>query len=155
MTAKKGSIAQLEASVGCAVHVLAFEDSEKIVANEFDGEDELCSERVICSLVDTYSLARISFPGRGPYCTHLNCFDIETFFSLKMDTCPLCESFLDPATLYVDRLFLALIRISTHYSPPANKVTFFDDLTFSFGDGNGSSQSGSTACADDTINLDR
>ena len=81
------------------VRLLSFAAAQSFARKVLDSEREVGSERIAVSLVDSYSLARMKFPGRGHNCTHLRCFDIETFCKTNSgqqnnESCPCCSKSL-------------------------------------------------------------
>jgi len=77
-----------------------------------DDEDIKCSSFQV-NLLDQYSLKRLEVPVRGQGCDHQQCFELQSYAAWNATRvtplCPLCSLGVDPATLYVDELFLRLL----------------------------------------------
>jgi hypothetical protein len=66
------------------------------------------------SLNDPYNLEKIKLPARGKYCTHAQCFSLDTFVLMMNSTqypnwrCPTCKKRC--FNLYVDTYMLEIIQ---------------------------------------------
>ncbi|KAG0146594.1 hypothetical protein CROQUDRAFT_62714 [Cronartium quercuum f. sp. fusiforme G11] len=87
---------------------------EKIKAGT--GDDDVFTSSSVIQLLDPLVLTRIRTPIRSLQCTHLQCFDAETFYTM-MDqaptwSCPVCNMKLNPNELAIDGFTLDILQIT-------------------------------------------
>mmetsp|Transcript_12799 Transcript_12799/g.47292 ORF Transcript_12799/g.47292 Transcript_12799/m.47292 type:complete len:610 (-) Transcript_12799:150-1979(-) len=81
-----------------------------------DTEPDLVVTHTNLSLKCPLSLLEIGVPGRGKRCTHLQCFDIQSFIGMNRKPsvgrwrCGVCNSILRPADLIKDKWMEDMIR---------------------------------------------
>ncbi|KAJ1605089.1 SAP+PHD+MIZ domain-containing protein [Cryptosporidium canis] len=97
---------------------------------------EESSDEIICLNNDQYlnilcplTMDTIDIPGRGSFCTHINCFDIKAFIQINSTIkafntrwkCPLCFQIIRPSMLQVDS-FVEMIISDSSIPKESNKI---------------------------------
>ncbi|CAN0481879.1 unnamed protein product, partial [Ectocarpus sp. 12 AP-2014] len=81
-----------------------------------DSDDDLMATATRLSLRCPLGLVPITCPGRGRYCKHLQCFDLNTFLSFNKDCagaawkCGVCNLPIKPEDLVVDTYLDEVVR---------------------------------------------
>ena len=96
------------------------------------------TEQVTINLADSITMLPINIPARGEVCTHLQCFDLETYFKLneksKRWQCPFCNK--RSSFVMIDTYFQYILdemkplRDKVHDID--DKIIMYDDLSIVF-----------------------
>jgi hypothetical protein len=88
-----------------------------LVANKFGSPNDtvqLATDYFKLSLICPLSKKRISMPGRGISCTHVECFDIESYVMTCVTksnwNCPICNKPVPPDSLRTDIWLLKILE---------------------------------------------
>eukprot|EP00002_Diphylleia_rotans_P022063 TRINITY_DN4314_c0_g2_i1.p1 TRINITY_DN4314_c0_g2~~TRINITY_DN4314_c0_g2_i1.p1 ORF type:complete len:653 (-),score=126.83 TRINITY_DN4314_c0_g2_i1:696-2654(-) len=93
-------------------------ESLKLVGQFFaDEDDEIAQVAMTLTLKCPISFQRIKLPSRGSLCKHVQCFDLQSYFSLNRQKlswhCPVCNEALTFSDLRVDRFFSNVLENSS------------------------------------------
>lgn len=90
------------------------EKTKKMAAELAD--DDVVADDAVYSLKDTVMMTRISTPIRSTVCTHIDCFDAESFMMLQSQAetwkCPVCNKSISWESLAVDDFFLEILKVA-------------------------------------------
>ncbi|KAJ5287699.1 hypothetical protein N7478_003385 [Penicillium angulare] len=89
---------------------------ERLNKTAADEDLAVVTENLNVSLIDPFTAQVFTHPARSELCTHLDCFDLETFIRTRKSvsgpaslndkwTCPICNVDARPQLLKVDRFF--------------------------------------------------
>ncbi|KAJ5094166.1 hypothetical protein N7456_010027 [Penicillium angulare] len=89
---------------------------ERLNKTTADEDLAVVTENLTVSLIDPFTAQVFAHPARSDLCTHLDCFDLETFIRTRKSvsgptplndkwTCPICNVDARPQLLKVDRFF--------------------------------------------------
>jgi len=96
------------------------------------------TEQVTINLADSITMMPITIPARGEICTHLQCFDLETYISLnakhKRWQCPFCNKrssyvIIDP---YFKYILNEMKPLRDKIADIDDKITLYKDLSIIF-----------------------
>ncbi|KAF7318682.1 hypothetical protein HMN09_00379900 [Mycena chlorophos] len=103
-------------------------------------DDDILAGTLKLSLKCPLSFARMSLPTRSSKCTHSQCFDAASWYSMMEQTttwmCPICETKLDWRDLVIDGLVAEILRLTP---PNVDHVLLDADGTWRTQDGRYSS----------------
>ncbi|PGH02166.1 hypothetical protein AJ79_07712 [Helicocarpus griseus UAMH5409] len=89
--------------------------------NTNDDDIAVVDDHITIDLVDPFMARIFNIPSRGRYCSHTECFDLETFLSTRLSRsvkghgmaedwkCPICSNDARPKSLIIDD-FLAVVH---------------------------------------------
>lgn len=87
---------------------------EMIQADNNLDDDDLVATASRVSLKDPVSFIRMKIPARAKSCTHLECFDLETYFDLQKQgpswVCPLCNKQISYSNIAVNEYMEEIIE---------------------------------------------
>lgn len=101
------------------------------------------TEQVTITLADSITMLPISVPARGEICSHLQCFDLETYITMnakhKRWLCPFCNKrshyvMIDP---YFAHLLDKMKPLREKFSKIDDKITMSKNLSITFTQDNG------------------
>jgi hypothetical protein len=106
--------------------------TQELIKNKFDsktGMVQIISEYLKLSLVCPISQNRIRVPARGIHCTHVECFDIESFLLLHgltaSQNCPICNK--SAPLLKIDLFFS---KILDQLAAPVSEIELSSDSSW-------------------------
>jgi len=96
------------------------------------------TEQVTINLADSITMLPINIPARGEVCTHLQCFDLETYFKLneksKRWQCPFCNK--RSSFVMIDTYFQYILDemkpLRDKIHDIDDKIIMYDDLSIVF-----------------------
>lgn len=90
-------------------------ETTKKMASEL-ADDDIVADDAVYSLKDTVMMTRITTPIRSTSCTHIDCFDAESFMMLQLQAetwkCPVCNKYVSWESLAVDDFFLEILKVA-------------------------------------------
>lgn len=105
----------------------------RLTIKQYMTDNELLSS-VKVSLRDNVSMKRMTYPCRGLFCQHIQCFDLSVYTftnhmrQLNEFRCPLCHKYLLPSKLFVDSVFLTILKLY----PDQEYVILYPDEIYGF-----------------------
>jgi len=104
------------------------------------------TEQVTINLADSITMLPINVPARGEICSHLQCFDLETYITLnakhKRWLCPFCNK--RSSYVMIDPFFLHILDqmkpLRDKVKKIDDKITMFKNLSITFTQDNGKFQ---------------
>ncbi|KAJ7246888.1 PINIT domain-containing protein [Mycena haematopus] len=89
-------------------------DIRRQMLASMSNDDDIMSGSLKMSLKCPLSFVRINTPSRSAKCTHSQCFDATSWYSMMEQTttwlCPVCENILDWRELIVDGFFAEILK---------------------------------------------
>jgi hypothetical protein len=98
---------------------VSYEDGLKNVAKSFksSNDDEIIATSINLNLRCPISMSRINNPGKGKNCTHIQCFDLETYVNMYRNNsslyawrCPVCNNKIIMDDLIYDNYFASILE---------------------------------------------
>ncbi|KLJ08680.1 hypothetical protein EMPG_15884 [Blastomyces silverae] len=90
--------------------------------NTNDDDIAVVDEHITVNLVDPFTAQIFNIPARTKFCSHMECFDLETFLTTRLPRlakghgmaedwkCPICGKDARPKSLIIDDFFIAIRR---------------------------------------------
>ena len=115
-----------------------FGDQNGSINTDIQMMDNQKTEQVTINLADSITMLPISIPARGEVCTHLQCFDLETYFKLneksKRWQCPFCNK--RSSFVMIDTYFQYILDemkpLRDKVEDIDDKIIMYDDLSIVF-----------------------
>jgi len=112
------------------------EVTKELIKKMFSGDDDIMTSQMSVSIKCPLSLKRLSIPARGKTCTHLGCFDLETFLNFQRDAknaswkCIVCNGGpLELDTIVIDGWMTDLLQ-DIEKTDNVDHVEVFEDGTY-------------------------
>lgn len=118
-----------------AKNTIPEEETKERIKKIFSADEDVITEQMSVSVKCPLSLKVLSIPARGKTCTHLGCFDLETFLNFQRDAknaswkCIVCNGLpLTVDTLVVDEWLMNVIDATKDEN--RSKVELFADGSY-------------------------
>ncbi|KAH6923458.1 hypothetical protein HPB50_001279 [Hyalomma asiaticum] len=141
---RKLSVATLLGGVQQRIH-----DTRELVKQTMNlrgSGDDVAVTRYPVSLLCPLTKTRINLPCRALSCTHLECFDAFNYLQINEQrprwVCPVCGHRATYASLYIDRLFVGILR-----KAPGEVIVFQEDGSWTSSEEHQDCASGTAASA--------
>lgn len=112
-------------------HITKVETQQLAASIAMPVDDDIMSSDAVLSLKDKVMFTRINVPIRSRECSHIDCFDAETFLMLQKQAetwkCPVCNKIISWENLAVDDFFSEILGSA---GPEAESVVIKPDGTW-------------------------
>jgi MIZ/SP-RING zinc finger len=88
--------------------------SDNVIQTKPDEDPDIEISPITFNLVDVASRSAITIPVRGDNCSHIQCFDLATYFTLNSGPkakwkCIICRRMVFPSQIYIDYFMLEIL----------------------------------------------